>query len=174
VRENQNQKPKIPFGSLIFNHSSKIAKLPSAAVLAILKDRTQLVRSIQPSKKLSRTNVVTTKPSLSKKKAYNMSDKRTRTIFTQFMSPVSCAISSVLRRPSARTMNDKTTRINPDQKKIKPEPGSVTLPKPSRVFTESTPQSQFTEQRSSENNDRKQNKGGGYGPLDENQKASIG
>ena len=30
-------------------------------------------------------------------------------------------------------MSDKITRINPDQKKMKPEPGSVTLPKPSRV-----------------------------------------
>ena len=57
-----NQKPKIPFGSLIFSHSSNIAKLPSAAALAMPKDRNQLRSSMQPSKKLSRINVVKTKP----------------------------------------------------------------------------------------------------------------
>ena len=72
-------------------------------------------------------------PSLSKKKAYNTSDKSTRAIFTQFISPVSLDYLLGAARPSARTMSDKITRTSPDQKKMKPEPGSVMLPKPSRV-----------------------------------------
>lgn len=123
----------MPFGSLIFSHSSKIAKLPRAAAVDTPRDRVQLARSIQPSKKLNSRNVVKTKPSLSRKKAYNNKDKRTRVILIQFISLVSCTISSELRRDSARAASDKITRINPNQKKMKPDPGSVTLPKPSWI-----------------------------------------
>ena len=88
---------------------------------------------MQLNKKLNRKKVVRTNPSFSKKKAYNTRDKRTRAIFIQFISPVFRTDSSELRTESARTMSDKITRNTPAQKKIKPAPGSVTLPKPSRV-----------------------------------------
>src|SRR5262249_59322932 len=101
--------------------------------LANPKDRAQFIFSIQASKKVSRTNVVKTKPSRSKKNAYNRSDKRTRAIFAQFISAVSRTVPPVLRRDSATNIRDTITRITPDQKKMKPDPGSVTLPKPSWV-----------------------------------------
>src|SRR5262245_49300579 len=123
----------MPFGSLIFSHSSKITKLPRAAPVATPRDRVQFARSIQPSKKPKRRNVVKTKPSLSRKKAYRNRDKRTRVILIQFLSLVSWTISSLPRRDSAKAASDKITRIGPNQKKMKPGPGSEKLPTPSWV-----------------------------------------
>src|SRR5687768_7990512 len=96
------------------------------------RDRSQPVPSMQPSKKLIRANVVKIKPSLSKKKAYNKREKSTRAIFGQFISGISRTVSSELRTASAKTISDKMIRTSPDQKKIKPAPGSATLPRPSR------------------------------------------